>query len=275
MESRLTILVENTAPIPGLIGEFGFSVYIKWQGKAFLLDTGNQGYFLPNAQALGIDLQPLSGVVVSHGHFDHVGGLPNLLEHRGETMVYLHPQALETKLLKTSETSYGSVGFTRSRDELEKMGAVFKTDDKPRELAPGMVLTGTIPRIYGWEDTGGEFYSAPGKTDPLYDDQALIIDSREGLLVVSGCAHSGLANTTAYAKQLFPGKQIKAYIGGTHLHSASAMRLGLTLDAIKELEINEIVACHCTGFAATAFLYQQLGSNRLIKGETGYTRILS
>lgn len=275
MDSRLTILVENTAPIPGLVGEFGFSAYLNWQGQAFLLDLGNQGYFLPNAQALGIDLKPINGAIVSHGHFDHVAGLPNLLEFRGETDVYLHPLALEKKLAKTGEASYASIGFTRSRAELEQMGARFKTNDQPRELAPGLVLTGTIPRVYHWEDTGGPFFTAPEVPDLLYDDQAVVIDSQDGLLVISGCAHSGLANTVAYARELFPGKKIKAYIGGTHLITASPQRLNLTLEAINELEIAEIVACHCTGFAPTAFLYRELGPGRLTKGECGYTRIFT
>ncbi|MGE5450103.1 MAG: MBL fold metallo-hydrolase [Methanomassiliicoccales archaeon] len=274
MQSRLAILIENTAPIPGLIGEFGFSVYLNWQGQSFLLDTGNQGHILANARVMGIDLQQLAGVVISHGHFDHVGGLPYLLEMKGETPIYLHPQALDNKLAKTGETTYTDIGFTRNRDELERMGAIFYPDDKPRELAPGLILAGTIPRIYSWEDTGGPFYLAPGEPDPLYDDQALIIDSNDGLLVVSGCAHSGMANTAAYARSLFPGKSIKAYIGGTHLISASPERLRLTRDAINELEIQEVVACHCTGFAATAYLYRELGPARLTKGECGYTRMI-
>ncbi|MGE5381201.1 MAG: MBL fold metallo-hydrolase [Methylocystaceae bacterium] len=272
MDSRISILVENTAPIPGLIGEFGFSVYIDWQGQKYLLDTGNQGYFLTNAKTLGIDLKSLAGVIISHGHFDHVGGLPHLLEQYGETKVFLHPQALENKLAKTGESSYASIGFTRSRDDLEKMGAVFQSDDKPRELAPGMVLTGSIPRIYDWEDSGGPFYLAPDKPDLLYDDQALVIDAREGLLVVSGCAHSGLCNTVAYARELFPGKKVQAYIGGTHLISASPERLHNTLENIKDMEVTQVVACHCTGFAATAYLYGELGGQRLIKGECGYNR---
>lgn len=273
MNSMISILVENTAPVPGLIGEFGFSVYLKWQGQAFVMDMGNQGYLIPNARLLGIDLKEITAAVISHGHFDHVDGLPNLLEYRGETEVYLHPGALEKKLLKTGEESYRSIGFASGREELEQLGARFLIDDKPREIAPGLILTGTIPRIYEWEDTGGAFFTAPHHPDPLYDDQALVVDSDEGLLVISGCAHSGLANTVAYARQLFPGKKIKAYIGGTHLVSASEQRLKLTLEAINDLAVEEVVACHCTGFPATAFLYKHLGLARLIKGECGYTRI--
>lgn len=273
---RISVLVENTAPVPGLLGEFGFSAYLEWEGRSFLFDTGSQGSLIINARVLGIDLKDIEGVIISHGHFDHVGGLPFLLEYRGETKVYSHPRAREIKLTRTGENSYAEIGFTRPLEELMKMGAVFDFKSEPREIAPGLLLTGTVPRVYDWEDTGGPFFIRRENEvvpDPLEDDQALVLDTREGLVVVSGCAHSGVANTLAFVRTLFPGKKISAYIGGTHLISASPERLQKTLEIVEKMGVEEMVVCHCTGFTATAYLYRHLSPNRLIKGECGFTKL--
>lgn len=258
---RITILADEQAP-PGLTPEHGFSLWIEAGGRRILFDTGFSGVFARNARALGIDPLSADAVVLSHGHYDHTGGIPHLLREARNPEIYFHPRILVPRysirngraraIGAPPETAAALAGVPP-----EKLRRVLA----PLELDERIGLTGPIPRESGFEDTGGPFFLDPeGKhPDPIEDDLALWIGTAAGAIVCLGCAHAGLVNTLARIRRLTGDGRIRAVIGGFHLLNASSERLGLTADFLRRLGPDLVVPCHCTGADAAAALRVALG----------------
>jgi 7,8-dihydropterin-6-yl-methyl-4-(beta-D-ribofuranosyl)aminobenzene 5'-phosphate synthase len=252
----LTVLVENTSAGRGLLGEHGLSYLIEAGEYRILFDTGQGLVLQHNAKELGISLQNLDAVVLSHGHYDHAGGLITVLDECTLTKLFLHPSALQPKF-----SHRGDIGSPiQDKDTLEKKFRQLIWTDKPTEIIPGVYVTGTIPRLHPLEDTGGDFWqdSQHDKVDFLLDDQALFIDAPEGLVVVLGCAHAGVINTLNYIAQITGKDKFYAIIGGMHLLNASRDRLQATAETLTKYDLQIIGANHCTGMAAIAFLWHEL-----------------
>ncbi len=251
---RITTLVENTAGGRGLLGEHGFSLWIEYDKKKILFDAG-QGYVLKkNAKLLGIDLNSADGIVLSHGHYDHSGGLFKLDCLAGKT-IFTHQGSLLPKYSRHLDSSVHDIGMQPAgREKLN-----FKFNDKPAELFKRFHLTGAIPRNTDFENTGGQFFCDKEcrKVDNLIDDQAAFIETGAGLVVILGCAHSGVINTLEYISKLTGSYDIHTLIGGMHLGSASKERMNKTIKALKKFKIENIYPAHCTGFRAGARLMQE------------------
>lgn len=271
MKTVVTILVENTTPVPSLTGEYGFSALIEVDDHKILFDTGSAQALYHNASQLGIDLNKINALVISHGHFDHTGGLLSYLKQYGPRPVYAHSGIFVSRPLPLGKNNYKDIGCGFSQDDLLKAGAQLHLRDEFSEIFPGVYISGAIPRNSIFEDTGGKFkMMVNGETqdDPLIDDSALIIDHPEGLIIISGCAHAGVINIIEHARLQTGKSQVLAFIGGTHLISASPQRIDQTIAALDSFSIAKIIVSHCTGFYAAARLYDALGA-RLVKGETG------
>lgn len=269
MAVEVLFLVENTTNIPGIKGEYGLSLLVKIDGRGILFDAGLAEAACHNMKVMGIQPGDIEEVALSHGHFDHTGGLGPVLDYIGGRKVYLHPDALLPKFVQWENTKR-YIGMPE-RSELEKLGAEFVLSREPLELMPGLMITGEVPRTNDFEDTGGDFWTTKeGKDIPdlLLDDQSLIIDRPEGLIVISGCAHSGMINTLDFAVKLTGRKKIQAWVGGTHLMTAKESRLAKTIDKLKAYDIEKIVIAHCTGLYPTLRMSSELGS-RVVKGESG------
>ncbi|MCX8157175.1 MAG: MBL fold metallo-hydrolase [Verrucomicrobiae bacterium] len=255
--ARLTILVENSTHQPGLQAEHGWSVWIEWGDQAFLFDTGQSGMWLNNARQLKVPLSRLGGVMLSHGHYDHTSGLAALGALAEEMPVYLHPDAFAPKYSVPAGASPRYIGMPQaSRDWLQQQGARVKTVHTALEVAPGLWLSGPIPRQNTFEDVGGPFYlDAEGRCpDPLWDDMALGMMTREGLVVLLGCAHAGVVNTLAHFRSLLGSPPVYAVVGGMHLLQASAERLTATMEALEQYQVRRLGVGHCTGFVAAVAL---------------------
>lgn len=271
MKTAVTILVENTTPAPVFIGEYGFSALIEVDDHKILFDTGSAQALYHNAPQLGIDLNKVDALVISHGHFDHTGGLLSYLKQYGPRPVYAHSGIFVSRPLPLGGTNYKDIGCGFNQDELLKAGAQLHLRDEFSSVFPGVYISGAIPRNTTFEDTGGKFkMMVNGETqdDPLIDDSALIIDHPEGLIIISGCAHAGVINIIEHARLQTGKSQVLAFIGGTHLISASPQRIDQTIAALDSFSIAKIIVSHCTGFYAAARLYNALGA-RVVKGETG------
>lgn len=269
MKVEVTILTENTAPVFNLIGEYGLSMMVKVDNHCFLFDTGLDGAILHNAEVLGIKLEEIEAVIISHGHRDHSGGLTKVLRSIGSRKVHLHPWALQPKYV--GRGVHRRLFGMDSRDEIEKCGGKLVFNERASELIPGVILSGFIPRQNNWEDTGGVFttdYKGQEIVDNMDDDQALIIDHTDGLIIVSGCAHSGMINTLEHAVNITGNKKVKAWIGGTHLMAANPERLEMTIKGLKTYDFDRIVVSHCTGFKPAALMMNKLGPI-VEKGECG------
>ncbi len=264
MLDRLAIatLVENTASGRGLLGEHGLSFLLETDSHRVLFDTG-QGFVLRhNAEQLGMSLQRLDAIALSHGHYDHTGGLNAALDAcGGDTELFLHPQALDPKY-----SPRGYIGTPLpDPDTLVRRVRRLVLTEQPTEVVPGVHLTGSIPRSHPLEDTGGSFWQDPEhqQVDALWDDQALFAEVPEGWVVLLGCAHAGVINTLDYIAELTGSGKFYALLGGMHLLRANRERLNATVEAIARYDIQQVAPVHCTGTAATAFLWHRLGDRCL------------
>ena len=259
---KITVLIENHAGREDLLAEHGLSLWIEADNRCLLFDTGQSGAFVDNAGMLGIDLGDTEAVVLSHGHYDHGGGLAEAPERFHGVPLYVHPAAFDGKYSVTPEQGgrYNGAAF----GGLEAIRAAIPgtvLTEQPTEILPGVWATGTIPRRHVYEVTGGPFYrDAEGTTpDPLMDDQALYIETEQGVVVLLGCAHAGMVNTLDYVADLTGRKSIAALIGGMHLIRASEGRMKKTLAALRMYDVRRIGPCHCTGGEAIERMKGEFG----------------
>lgn len=256
---RLTVLVENTARGRDLQAEHGLAFWIEVGSRRVLFDTGQSGLIRRNARMLGIDLASADAVVLSHGHYDHTGGLSAVLPGAARTRVFAHPDALGEKYARSPGRGGRSIGVPASSTELLRKAADIIPTEAPVEVCEGLSVTGPIPRITDFEDVGGAFFRDEDCRcpDTLTDDQAAYLNGPDGTVVVLGCAHAGIINTLTYIKQLVPTRPIHTVIGGTHLIAAGEERMRETVSALLELDVRRLLPLHCTGFAAAARIAQE------------------
>jgi len=247
----ITTLVEDTALGGGLLAEHGLSFWIEYGDKRILFDTGQSDILVRNAKTLGINLAEVNAIVLSHGHYDHTGGLPAVLDIAPKATIYLHPAAIEPKFSRKT-SGVKSIGMPESvKESIHKCEVTWT--DKPTQIFQGVIVTGQIPRVNKFEDVGGAFFldKSCQKSDILLDDQTLVIESPKGLVVILGCAHAGVVNTLHRVAYLSKMKQFYAVIGGMHLLNASKERIEQTITVFREYNIQKIGVAHCTGASAT------------------------
>lgn len=256
---RITVLVENTAKRAGHLAEHGLAYWIEYAGHRVLFDTG-QGYVLRhNAAELNVDLSSVEALVLSHGHYDHTGGIAEVLSHTQEVEVYAHPAAFRPKFMKRSDGSVRSIGIPQEASQaLQRSNVTVHYVNQPTTVFPGLMATGPIPRVTEFETPNPHFFldDVCRTSDPLEDDQAIYFATRQGLLVLLGCAHSGVINTLRYIMQRVPDQEIYAVIGGMHLVDASAEQIHETVRELKKCAIHLVAPAHCTGMNATLAIWQ-------------------
>jgi 7,8-dihydropterin-6-yl-methyl-4-(beta-D-ribofuranosyl)aminobenzene 5'-phosphate synthase len=270
--ATITILVDNQAGA-GLVAEHGLALWIETEGGPLLFDTG-QGTALPaNARTLGVDLGRTAHLVLSHGHYDHTGGIPHVLAAAPRVQVHCHPgvvqpryrrRAAAAKAIHMPPPAMAALGHLPD-NQLHWISAGAR-------LTEAIGLTGSIPRRTAFEDTGGPFFRDPQTLhrDPIDDDLALWIRTGAGLVVCVGCCHAGLVNTLACIRRLSAAQHIHAVVGGLHLQNADPRRLEETVTALERMAVGYLIPCHCTGQAAVSFLKSTLG-RMVVPGSSGMT----
>ncbi len=262
----VSFLVEDSVHRTGLFAEHGLSVFIKRGGNSVLFDTGQSDLLFHNAKIMGIELGGVMKVALSHGHYDHTGGLLEVLRHAPEAAVCAHPALFGRKFYREKDGAWRKTGIPFSQKEVEESCCSLRLESSPQEIAPGIFLTGEIPREADLEEPASHFFAAEDdekKPDPLLDDQALVADTPAGLVVILGCAHGGVVNTLHHVRRLFPRRQIALVAGGTHLFDAPAERIRQTVDALRKLGVGRVVAGHCTGWKACCLLSEALADSFL------------
>jgi len=251
----LEITVLSTKLAPRGIGEWGFAALVEADGQRILFDTGaRRDTVLRNAKTLGIDLESVPLVVLSHHHGDHVGGLIALrrkvAEHEPTALATVHvaqgifePRRNGTKPRQVN-------GMLSIRPAFEASGGRFVVHEGPAEIAPGVWVTGPVPRVHDERNWSGQRrISVAGgwAEDTLPESQSLVIDTDEGLIVLSGCGHAGIINTIAHARATIRSAPIHAAIGGFHLLDANAEHLAWTGEELEAVGIEHFGGAHCTG----------------------------
>ena len=252
---RITVLAENTAGARGLLAEHGLALWVEADRTNILFDTGQGMVLTRNAKALDIDLAETDAVVLSHGHYDHTGGLDQVLSGLGRAVVYVHPRAFDAKFGRWGDGTASCIGSPiRDVEQIRAQVSHVVATTGPTKVADGVWVTGEIPRRTDFEDTGGPFFldEACTKADPLVDDQALYVESAAGVVVLTGCGHAGLVNTLDYVSELTGCRRMCAVLGGFHLVGAPEERIARSVEALRRYDVQRIGPAHCTGRPATA-----------------------
>lgn len=261
---RITCLVDNTV-LDGsnCWGEDGVSILVETSATRILFDTGSDPQVLAhNTAALGIEMARVRHIVLSHGHRNHTGALDWVLSQTREPMVVADPDIFLKKMRKVDK-EMKQMGFTMTREQLGGK-ATLQLSESPYPIAPGLVCSGRIPSVTPFEIPVETNLVQQGdliEVDAYPDDRSLILNLDKGLVVITGCAHSGLINTLAYAKKTF-NKEIAAVVGGTHLAEYGMERVQKTLEALRmKYKVPELYLNHCTGMDAYYALRGAIGNS--------------
>lgn len=260
---RLTCLVDNTVQFDSAFwAEHGISFLVESKGIKALFDTGQTATVLQhNLSLVGEDLKDLRYIILSHGHYDHTGGLRAALAQATRVTIFAHPKIFGEKYARR-EDGLKSIGIPFSREDVECQGQLQLTKESV-EIAQGIWTTGQIARLTDFELGDARLLTkkADGTLiqDEVPDDQALVLEMDEGLVVLLGCCHAGLINTLAHVRRLF-GQPIYAIVGGTHLQGATEERVAKTIMAVRdEYRPQQVYLNHCTGEKAFCLFSQTMG----------------
>jgi 7,8-dihydropterin-6-yl-methyl-4-(beta-D-ribofuranosyl)aminobenzene 5'-phosphate synthase len=266
----ITILVDNHAAAE-MVREHGFSLWIETAGRRILFDTGQGPALSFNAEALGVNPASADALVLSHGHYDHTGGVFSVLQNQHEPDVYCHPASVQPRYSYVNGLAR-PIHMPRSA-----MAAIDKIPSpkmhwvsRPVEVFPGVGLTGPIPRINGKDGVEGPFFLDPvgRRPDPIEDDLALWVETPRGPVVCVGCCHAGLINTLDYICRLTGGDTVAAIVGGLHMMQFDRRHIETTIEKLKRFSPGTIVPCHCTGEGAAVALAEAF-PDQVVQGAAG------
>ncbi len=225
-----------------------------------LFDMGNSWEPIKhNLSLLKEDIDGLLGLVLSHRHYDHTGGLKGfLIELNKEIPIISHPDLFKPNFL----LPFRDIGIPYRREEIENLGGKLILSRDPIEILPGIMTTGEVPRASELEvkmtiDTYTLDENGKLVKDPMMDDNSLIVKMSDGSVIVTGCSHAGIINIVKHATNL--AGPVKAVVGGFHLVSADRERIEGTVKAFKELGVKEVYTGHCTGLAAECAFKREYG----------------
>jgi 7,8-dihydropterin-6-yl-methyl-4-(beta-D-ribofuranosyl)aminobenzene 5'-phosphate synthase len=262
MKITATVVCENCVfNQPGAIAEHGLSIYMETDCGNYLLDTGQGKAIVNNALVLGLDLRAIKGIIMSHHHWDHTGGLGPVLDLKGAVDIYAHSDFFKESYSVTGN-AVRYIGVPYPRPLLEAKGATFKFSNEFRQIEPGMWLTGEVPRRTDYErgDKNQVVKSNEGYVkDNLLDDQSVVIETEKGLFIILGCCHSGIINTLSYIVEKMGRRHIYAVIGGTHLGPVGDEQKEKSIDALKAFDIERLGVSHCTGLKTASRLAGEFG----------------
>ena len=254
---KATVLVDNISN-GGLCGEWGLSIYIEYEGKNILLDTGASDLFLKNAKELGKEIEDVDYAVLSHAHYDHSDGMDAFFKHNEKASFYLRKGS--------KENCYGKkwifhkyIGLPKGILEKQKERIIFAEGDT--SLCQGVSL---IPhKTAGLDEIGKEnhMYIRTGSgwaADDFSHEQSLVFDTDQGLVIFNSCSHGGAANIIHEIKATYPGKTICALVGGFHIFGKKEAEVRRLAQHIKDTGVKEIYTGHCTGERSFEILKEEL-----------------
>ncbi len=256
------------------VGEWGFAAVLEVDGQRLLIDTGARAdTVLENAAELKVDLASITDLVITHNHADHTGGL--LVLRRA--LAKQNPKALSRVHVpkgifypRPGPNGREGNGLLPLKAQYEATGGVFVEHAGPTVLMPGVTMLGPVPRVHPERNWGSPRGGPAGRVqtpdglveDNVPEDTSLVIDTADGLVLISGCGHAGIINSMEHARKVVKAAPIVAAIGGFHLFAASDETLAWTAGKLKEFGVRHLLGAHCTGIEALYRLRQLAGLTR-------------
>ncbi len=261
---KFTILVDNKTERASCLAEWGLAILIESQRKKILFDTGASPMFAENAKAIGADLSDVDALVISHGHFDHTGGVEAFIALNQAAPVYLHEEALGVTYGETDGVMDDyNCGILWDEDLRRSLKPRIRLTKDLRQIADHVWIAGNIPSMKEYPPAENFFRELPAapftRPDPMNHEQCLIIEEDGRLHVFSGCSHKGVIPTLAHVKTLFPDKKIAGLTAGMHLYTLSADRRGQIIDRLAAMDLDYVVPLHCTGMQAIVEMKLKMG----------------
>ncbi len=268
-ELRLVLLIENTSCDEHIVPEHGLSIYIEFNGQKGLYDTGQTTQILENAEEMFLDIDDLDWIALSHGHYDHTGGLKCVLnKNPGQIPVFAGTGVFEPKFALRENNEYQKIGIPYSKEELSELAKSITELSSKTEIAPNIFLIGPAPLHESYEapsqymftkDKDGNYVN-----DMMTDERTLVIRTTQGIVIITGCAHRGSVNITKDAMQQFPDDEVLMVLGGFHLGKTNDAAVKQRINAFAQLSIGGIGLCHCTGAKACRLFKDELGDRCFI-----------
>ncbi len=257
---KITILVDNTAIIDKYyLAEPGFAAWVEDGDTRILFDCGYSDIILRNADIMGIDILTADAIVFSHGHQNHTWGLIPILErvtsravlgHQTKNFRFIgHPASFWSRKI----FGIPEIGPLLSPERLSSFGDVIGSCDA-RYLTDRMIFLGEIPSLFSFDQRHeqGTLYTPDGPVpDLIPDDSALTLQTSEGLVILTGCAHAGICSIIEKAKAVTGEDRIRDIIGGFHLYQSSPDTISQVTRYLESIHPVELHPCHCTGQLAT------------------------
>lgn len=253
MIEKITVICENTVQLTSpLIGEHGLSFLIEEDDDITLLDTGQGLGIINNLKRLKKNVKSIKRIIISHGHYDHTGGLmPVLREYGGTIPVYIHPSAFNEKSAVQPDGSLAPIGMRYAREEYENNGAEFREVNGLTRINSSITSISDIAHEENWKSWDTRLKQKTGQLltdDPFEDDLSLLLDTGSGPVVLLGCAHAGMVEILDELSARMNIKKFHAVIGGTHLGNAPDDYVQKAINSIKKYSVDIIGVSHCTGF---------------------------
>lgn len=263
---RVTLVIDNLAE-DELRSEHGLSILVESEQGSVLFDTGQTDAVAANLHALEADFSKIQAVALSHGHYDHTGGLRKAMSLAVKARCYAHPDCFTGKYAR-SEQGMRYIGIPGNATVSDKVITCNRT---PLEILPGMILSGEIPLRSGTGQLNLRFL-VDGEEglchDMFEDEQCMVLKGEFGVSVLLGCSHRGVENNLLAAMDIAGTEEIRLVLGGLHLMDADNEKLDSVADFLASKPIETIACCHCTGQRAYEYLRDRLGP-RVIQGRAG------
>lgn len=246
---KVTVLVENYSSKADLVPEYGLSLHLAASDASVLMDTGQRDALFVNAPLLGVDLAELDHIILSHGHFDHTGGLGRLLLKTHRPLLWAHKAVMDVHMRsRGGRTSFIGCHLNRKSVQFREIKGLTK------------ICAGTYGLEISDKERNPEFINTPTHLvmsgedgvlmpDPFRDDISLVVEGSFGLSVVLGCAHAGVVNILDAAAKRFGTRSFYSVIGGMHIGDAPDEYVEMVTSVlVSRFNVAKWRPCHCTGF---------------------------
>lgn len=256
---KITILIDNNTKTKSLYKEWGLSVYVEYNDKKILLDSGASSKFLRNTKELGINISDVDFAVLSHAHYDHSNGMVPFFKNNKTAHFYLRENAKQ-KCYHEARIFHPYIGIKR--------GVLKKFSDRIQFLTGDYKMTDgvyLIPNKAKNLDKKAQAAHLMIKENGrfVYDrfehEQSLVFETPKGLVIMNSCSHAGADNIITDIQNTFQEQKIYAMLGGFHLFCLSDSEIKSFAERLKSLGVEHIYTGHCTGEKAFKILHDMLG----------------